>query len=111
MLTTDFHGRKVCRCMEDARNNFFDIRQTEQEGFEPPLPFGKTVFKTVALSRSATAPDVTVSALSNPNRFKRTILSNFTTILCRKADFARNFGRIDAYIGIWKNIFKIFYIF
>jgi len=38
-------------------------------------------------------------------------LSNFTTILCRKADFARNFGRIDAYIGIWKNIFKIFYIF
>ena len=22
--------------------------ETEQEGFEPPLPFGKTVFKTVA---------------------------------------------------------------
>jgi len=30
---------------------------TEQEGFEPPVPFGTTVFKTVALSRSATAPD------------------------------------------------------
>ena len=30
--------------------------RTEQEGFEPPVPFGTTVFKTVALSRSATAP-------------------------------------------------------
>ncbi len=30
---------------------------TEQEGFEPPVPFGTTVFKTVALNRSATAPD------------------------------------------------------
>ena len=30
---------------------------TEQEGFEPPVPFGTTVFKTVAFSRSATAPD------------------------------------------------------
>jgi len=29
---------------------------TEQEGFEPPGPFGPTVFKTAALSRSATAP-------------------------------------------------------
>ena len=34
----------------------FDPLLSEQEGFEPPLPFGKTVFKTVALSRSATAP-------------------------------------------------------
>ncbi len=30
----------------------------EQEGFEPPVPFGTTVFKTVAFSRSATAPTV-----------------------------------------------------
>ena len=29
---------------------------TEQEGFEPPVPFGTAVFKTAALSRSATAP-------------------------------------------------------
>ena len=29
---------------------------TEQEGFEPPGPFDPTVFKTVALSHSATAP-------------------------------------------------------
>ncbi len=28
----------------------------EQEGFEPPVPFGTTVFKTVALNHSATAP-------------------------------------------------------
>ena len=34
-----------------------DMRKTEQEGFEPPVPFGTTVFKTVALNRSATAPD------------------------------------------------------
>ena len=31
---------------------------TEQEGFEPPVPFGTVVFKTTALNRSATAPDV-----------------------------------------------------
>ena len=31
--------------------------RTEQEGFEPPIPFGITVFKTVALSHSATAPN------------------------------------------------------
>jgi len=30
--------------------------QPEQEGFEPPEPFGSMVFKTIALSRSATAP-------------------------------------------------------
>jgi integrase len=36
---------------------------TEQEGFEPPLPFGRTVFKTVALSRSATAPSKNGRAL------------------------------------------------
>jgi len=30
--------------------------KTEQEGFEPPEPLGSMVFKTIALSRSATAP-------------------------------------------------------
>ena len=29
---------------------------TEQEGFEPPVPFGTVVFKTTALNHSATAP-------------------------------------------------------
>ena len=33
------------------------IKEAEQEGFEPPVPFGTTVFKTVAFSRSATAPE------------------------------------------------------
>ena len=32
------------------------LAATEQEGFEPPVPFGTTVFKTVALNHSATAP-------------------------------------------------------
>jgi hypothetical protein len=28
----------------------------EREGFEPPEPFGSTVFKTAAFDRSATSP-------------------------------------------------------
>ena len=28
----------------------------EREGFEPPDPFGSTVFKTAAIDRSATSP-------------------------------------------------------
>ena len=43
----------------------FDPLLSEQEGFEPPLPFGKTVFKTVALSRSATAPSYFAYFTSN----------------------------------------------
>ena len=31
--------------------------QTEQEGFEPSEPFGSMVFKTIAISHSATAPN------------------------------------------------------
>ena len=30
---------------------------TEQEGFEPPVPYGTMVFKTIALNHSATAPE------------------------------------------------------
>ena len=32
------------------------INLTEEEGFEPPVPYGTTVFKTVALNHSATPP-------------------------------------------------------
>ena len=28
----------------------------EKEGFEPPVPLGTTVFKTVAIDHSATSP-------------------------------------------------------
>ncbi len=35
-----------------------DCHRPEQEGFEPPVPCDTTVFKTVALSHSATAPHV-----------------------------------------------------
>ncbi len=31
--------------------------KTEQEGFEPSVPFGTMVFKTTAISHSATAPE------------------------------------------------------
>jgi len=37
-------------------------------------------------------------------------LSNFPAILYRKEDFARNFGEIDASMGILKKIL-IFFIF
>ena len=32
-------------------------KKTEQEGFEPSEPFGSMVFKTIAISHSATAPE------------------------------------------------------
>lgn len=32
----------------------------EKEGFEPPVPFGTTVFKTAALDRSAISPGAKV---------------------------------------------------
>lgn len=35
----------------------FTINQVEGEGFEPPVPFGTTVFKTVALNHSANPPN------------------------------------------------------
>jgi len=35
-------------------------------------------------------------------------LSNFPAILCKKEDFARYFSRIDACIGVWKNILIFF---
>ncbi len=31
-------------------------KKAEEEGFEPPVPFDTTVFKTVTLSRSVTPP-------------------------------------------------------
>ena len=30
----------------------------ESEGFEPPDPFGSTVFKTAAFDHSASSPDI-----------------------------------------------------
>ena len=35
---------------------FLAQNTTEEEGFEPTVPFGTTVFKTVAISHSATPP-------------------------------------------------------
>ena len=49
---------------------------TEQEGFEPPVPFGTTVFKTVALSRSATAPIPPTSACTIELDGKSSFLSS-----------------------------------
>ena len=36
----------------------------ESEGFEPPDPFGSTVFKTAAFDRSASSPLVLVGVCS-----------------------------------------------
>ena len=44
---------------EKNRNTSFtsDSRRfAEKEGFEPPEPFGSTVFKTAAIDRSAISP-------------------------------------------------------
>ena len=38
-------------------------QMAEGEGFEPPEPFGSTVFKTAAIDHSATPPQGHVSAL------------------------------------------------
>ena len=40
----------------------------EREGFEPPEPFGSTVFKTAAIDRSAISPCVRVQS----KRLRRT---------------------------------------
>jgi hypothetical protein len=37
-------------------NSIFPAGETEEEGFEPPVPCGTTVFKTVAINHSATPP-------------------------------------------------------
>jgi hypothetical protein len=36
----------------------------EREGFEPPVPYGTTVFKTAAFDRSATSPDLRLLKLT-----------------------------------------------
>ncbi len=37
----------------------------EEEGFEPPVPFGTAVFKTAALNHSATPPEKTSVTANN----------------------------------------------
>ena len=44
----------------------------EEEGFEPPVPLGTAVFKTAALSRSATPPGC---QSSGPRRSGRPLIS------------------------------------
>ncbi len=46
----------VAGMLDNSKTEMSSIDTTEQEGFEPPVPVGTTVFKTVAFSRSATAP-------------------------------------------------------
>ena len=43
---------------------FIRINKTEEEGFEPPVPYGTTVFKTVALNHSATPPAIMLGRVS-----------------------------------------------
>ena len=70
--------------MNKFRNKFIDlvfdmINPTEQEGFEPPLPFGKTVFKTVAINHSATAPfEPNIGKYSHAVHFQLGYFLNFS---------------------------------
>ena len=51
--------------------------ETEQEGFEPPLPVGKTVFKTVAFSHSATAPMINAYFTLNKPKLQESWKTSF----------------------------------
>tara|TARA_B110000495_G_scaffold201442_1_gene218891 strand:- start:795 stop:1052 length:258 start_codon:yes stop_codon:yes gene_type:complete len=42
--------------MSKRRTKFVTRRMAEREGFEPPVPFGTTVFKTAAFDHSAISP-------------------------------------------------------
>ena len=44
----------------------------EREGFEPPIPFGTTVFKTAAIDHSATPPMRLIVRAGSPRPNKRT---------------------------------------
>ena len=43
--------------MKKAFWNFFQKALAEREGFEPPVPLGTTVFKTVVIDHSTISPD------------------------------------------------------
>ena len=72
----------VCPKNKKPRNHYdfevlivFDFYLAEEEGFEPPEPFGSTVFKTAAFDRSATPlccprdRDANVDFYTNPAKF------------------------------------------
>ena len=42
--------------MKKAFRNFFQKAFAEREGFEPPVPLGTTVFKTVVIDHSTISP-------------------------------------------------------
>jgi hypothetical protein len=52
--------------------------QAENEGFEPPVPCGTTVFKTAAFDHSANSPKWTAKLI---------VIFNNTTHLCKKSFF------------------------
>ncbi len=68
----------------------------EEEGFEPPFPGGKAVFKTAAISHSATPPqriggDNILAGWRPGNRaalFSRAMAKKFTTVFLGSPDFA-----------------------
>ena len=56
---------KIPAKQEKSRRPFIDsgANETEEEGFEPPVPCGTAVFKTATLSHSVTPPAVTPSVV------------------------------------------------
>src|SRR5690606_32176079 len=55
-------GPTRCRCRPKIGSTPFYFFLAEREGFEPPEPFGSTVFKTAAFDRSATSPRLGILA-------------------------------------------------
>ena len=42
---------------KEVQTNFFLLEVAEREGFEPPVPLGTTVFKTVVIDHSTISPN------------------------------------------------------
>ena len=55
---------------DSIRLERYFMHVTEEEGFEPPVPYGTAVFKTAALNHSATPPTVFPARGSAPQRCK-----------------------------------------
>ncbi len=79
------------------------VRTTEQEGFEPPVPFDTTVFKTVALSHSATAPGFPFPARRRlPAEAAAGVSASYSTRI--GAEFKPGYagGRFSIKLAIWR---------
>jgi hypothetical protein len=53
----------VCLLLDQAEQMCELVKMAEEEGFEPPVPCGTSVFKTDAIGRSATLPKMNINII------------------------------------------------